>query len=181
MRTLLAALLLSSTGVRAMDRDRPQMNAMAARRASAQPSAMNARRVAAPYMGGMRSLGGGSYAVAAAVPAAPAAALQADVPVSGETGPRLTPPAGTPTPAFDRRRTLGYVSTAPAELRKETPLVFIGADASFPSKNAAGVSSEPPPAAPQVKVTELRVGSTNRQFGGAVDPVVFLTGGVSGD
>lgn len=178
MRIQLALILLVlAAPSQALDRGRQGGGAMAVRQAAARPSAMAARRAVTPYVAGVRSVSPApaSYA-AAAVPAAPV--VPAAAPVDADFGPRLTPPAGTPVPAHDLRQTMGYRAETAAESRREGLPPFITHDSGKDETAPAGLKSEPLPVAAPVKVTELRVGSANRQFGGAADPVVFLTGGV---
>lgn len=178
MRTLFALVVLAVPSS-ALDRGRPSGGAMAARRAETRPSVMAARRGVTSYVAGARSVSPAPAYAAAGAPATPPAApvVPMAVPADPELGPRLTPPRGTPVPAHNRRQTMGYKAEAAAEPRREGLPPFITNERQD-EKGPAGVKVEAPPTAPAVKVTELRVGSANRQFGGASDPVVFLTGGV---
>lgn len=152
MGTLLAVLLTLPSV--ALERPKPP-SAMAARRAAAQPSAMAQRRSGA--------------AAPPAAPDAPAVPAAAPDPVFG---PRITPPTGSPLTAFDRQaaRGVAYAPAAPAAPEPPAaPVSAEGAPGAGPERAPAGVKGS--------AVTELKAGRTDRQFGGASDPVLFLLGG----
>lgn len=164
MGTLLICLLAVPSG--AGERAAKSPSAMAARRAAAQPSAMAVRRGgSAPF----RAAGSATTSPPSTPSAPPVVAAAAADPVFG---PRITAPTGSPTGGLDLRKDRGvtYTPAAPTE------------PAALPAPIGAELAGAPPPerAAAGVKgaaVTELKAGRTDRQFGGASDPVLFLVGG----
>lgn len=162
MGTLLLCLL--AVGSDAAERAAKSPGAMAVRRAHVQPSAMAARRAGA-------SPGAPAPSAPPAAPATPAAAVPAAA-AGPDFQPRITPPTGSPTAGLDLRRHPGVRYSAPDAPAAEPPLAAVTAD------GAAGAGPERAPAGVKgAAVTELKAGRTDRQFGGAQDPVLFLVGG----
>lgn len=165
MGTLLICLLALPSV--AGERTAKSPGTIAARRAAARPSAMAVRRAGpAP----------GAFAPApASAPSQPAPATPAAVPAAPadpEFGPRITSPLGSPTGGIDLRKDRGVSYVAPASAQPEPPHPPIGAE------GAAGAGPERAPSGVKGSaVVELRAGRTDRQFGGATDPVLFLMGG----
>lgn len=154
MGTLLICLLALPSG--AGERAAKSPGTVAARRAAARPSAMAVRRASpAPF-------------IAATAPAQPAPVTPAAAPAEPVFGPRITPPLGSPTAGIDLRKGKG-VAYAPAA---PTP-----ADAPRPPVGADGAAGPAPSGVKGSAVVELKAGRTDRQFGGATDPVLFLMGG----
>lgn len=160
MGTLLICLLAVPSG--AGERAAKAPSAMAARRASVSSSVMATRRDA-------RAAALSGVGRAAPVPAPPAAPV---VPAAPDFQARITPPRGSPTAGVDLRRDRGVVYAAAAPSAPEPPLPPVGA------QGAVGAGPERAPAGVKgAAVTELKAGRTDRQFGGASDPVLFLVGG----
>lgn len=162
MGTLLICLL--AVGSVAAERAAKSSGAMAVRRANAQPSAMAVRRAGA-------SPGAAPAPAAPSAPATPASPVPAASPAP-DFHPRITPPTGSPTAGVDLRRHHGVRYAAPEPPPAEAPLAAVSGD------GAVGAGSERAPAGVKgAAVTELKSGRTDRQFGGAQDPVLFLVGG----
>lgn len=157
MGTLLICFLAVPSG--AAERAAKSPGAMAVRRATVQTSAMAVRRVG-PSSGAV---------VPSAPPVSPTTAAASAAP---DFHPRITPPTGSPTAGLDLRRNPGVRYAAPDAPPAETPLAAVSADGApggGPERASAGVKG--------AAVTELKAGRTDRQFGGAQDPVLFLVGG----
>lgn len=162
MQTLLVLLLAVPSG--AAERGTKAPSAMAARRAAAQPSTMAVRRAEGVH----RSLGA---SLPSGVPAPAPAAVPAATP-EPEFGPRITPPKGSPATAVDLRRNLGVAYAPATDSPPDVPLPAVaaeGAPGAGPERAPTGVKG--------AAVAEIRAGRTDRQFGGASDPVLFLVGG----
>lgn len=161
MGTLLICLLALPSG--AGERGAKSPGTVSARRAAARPSAMAVRRAnPVPFVAASAS--------AQPVPAEPAPATPAAAPAEPVFGPRITPPLGSPTAGIDLRKDRG-VAYSPAA---PTP-----ADAPHPPVGADGAGGPAPSGVKGSAVVELKVGRTDRQFGGSTDPVLFLMGGTS--
>lgn len=164
----MGTLLLCLLAVPSVGAERPSKSpsAMASRRAGDQPSAMAVRRAAgAPFRAS-----GASAPSAPSIPAAPPVVVAA--PADPVFGPRVTAPTGSPTGALDLRKDRGVVYAPAAAPNPAPPLPPIGAELAGtapPERAAVGVKG--------AAVTELKSGRTDRQFGGASDPVLFLVGG----
>lgn len=161
MGTLLICLLAVPSD--AAERAAKSPGAMAVRRATVQTSAMAVRRAGASPAARVEA--------GPTLPRGVAAAVSA-VLAQPDFHPRITPPTGSPTAGLDLRRHPGVRYEAADAPPAETPLAAVSADGApggGPERAPAGVKG--------AAVTELKAGRTDRQFGGAQDPVLFLVGG----